>query len=70
MAHMQNYSEFILKSKHFSEGGAISYNFVCADVYLDRPGCSVSQSTDGVTLYLFAQFVQHVNFVWSCIARH
>ena len=67
---MQHYSEFNLKSKHVSEGAAISYDFVCAGVYLNRPGCSVSQCTDGVTLYLFAQFVQHVNFVWSCISRH
>merc|ERR1719209_1154694 len=38
------------------------------DKTLNWPGSAVSQSADGVALNLFAQFPNHVNLLWLCVA--
>merc|ERR1719209_143157 len=38
------------------------------DETLNWPGSAVSQSADGVALNLFAQFPNHVNLLWLCVA--
>merc|ERR1719285_596846 len=38
------------------------------DKTLDWPSSAVSQSADGVALNLFAQFPNHINLLWLCVA--
>merc|ERR1719209_1493641 len=38
------------------------------DKTLNWPGSAVSQSADGVALNLFAQFPNHINLLWLCVA--
>merc|ERR1711944_246863 len=38
------------------------------DKTLDWPSSAVSQSAAGVALNLFAQFPNHVNLLWLCVA--
>merc|ERR1719323_791349 len=40
------------------------------DKTLDWPSSAVSQSADGVALNLFAQFPNHINLLWLCVARN
>merc|ERR1719208_403082 len=38
------------------------------DKTLDWPSSAVSQSADSVALNLFAQFPNHINLLWLCVA--